>query len=136
LREQAAFIGRQAKRRLGGSAKHKQPGEAARIRPGEEGADASDGNRRVIRWDITDAYHRIMECYIPREYGGKVTLLWPDEAASEPSNDPTMGWGRVAREVEVHSIAGKHLTCITRHADSLAGRLRISLEKAGAADRP
>jgi len=69
-----------------------------------------------------------MQTYIPREYGGRVTLFWPDEAEPEPPGDPSMGWKRVAREVEVHPIAGRHLTCITRHADSLAGRLRLCLE--------
>ncbi|HYP28695.1 MAG TPA: amino acid adenylation domain-containing protein [Blastocatellia bacterium] len=135
FQEQVSFIGRQAKRRLGGmiagvgKADRSESDVAARLRPGEEIEDASDGYRRVIRWDITDAYHRIMEAYVPQFYGGKVTLFWPGEADPEPPGDPTMGWGRVAREVEVHAIPGRHLTCITRHADALAARLKLCLER-------
>ncbi|HVF90389.1 MAG TPA: amino acid adenylation domain-containing protein [Blastocatellia bacterium] len=135
FREQAGFIGRQAKRRLSliasgtTGANTPQAREGPRLGPGEQVADTSDGPRDFSRRKITDTYNRMMETYMPGEYGGRVTLFWPDEADPEPAGDPSMGWGRVAREVEVYPIAGKHLTCITRHADVLADRLRCSLEK-------
>lgn len=101
-----------------------------KLAPEDSGQETGEGYRRIIRWDITDSYHKIMDSYIPRPYKGRVTLLWPDEAASEVPGDPTMGWHRVAREgVEVLGIPGKHLTCITRHAEALAERLKACLDK-------
>lgn len=43
--------------------------------------------------------------YVPGPYAGKVTLCWwTDEPGDR--KDPTMGWGTVAREVEVRPILG------------------------------
>jgi amino acid adenylation domain-containing protein len=93
----------------------------------------SEGIQRVIRWDITAKYDTIMDGYVPRRYGGRISLFWPEEAEPECGDDPTMGWRKVAGGgVELYKIAGKHLTCITRHVDVLADRLNACLEKAQA----
>jgi hypothetical protein len=42
-----------------------------------------------------------------------------------------MGWSKVAAGgVDVRSIAGKHLTCITKYADTLADQLSQCLQSA------
>src|SRR5207253_1902807 len=54
--------------------------------------------------------------YVPKRYSGKVTLLWwTDEPYAR--RDPTMGWGRVAREVEIDYVPG----CDRRLLDNLEG---------------
>jgi hypothetical protein len=40
---------------------------------------------------------------------------------------PDLGWSRVSRRVEVHSVPGDHLGCITRHVEATAARLRACL---------
>jgi thioesterase domain-containing protein len=43
--------------------------------------------------------------YVPGPYAGKVTLCWWTHEPRD-GKDPTMGWGKVAREVEVRYIPG------------------------------
>jgi amino acid adenylation domain-containing protein len=125
--EQLAFIRSKAKRVMekrgrsaGAARKDQTPGS------NQNGA----GARRATRWDITADYSRLMHGYVPRRYKGRITLFWPEEVARFPG-DPTMGWRKVAEGgVEVYAIAGKHLTCITRHVDVLADRLNACLQKA------
>jgi hypothetical protein len=79
---------------------------------------------------LTESYNRLMDGYVPDVYKNRLTLFWPTEAPPEEVNDPTMGWHRVARRVEVRAIRGAHLTCITRHVDVLAEQLRECLQEA------
>jgi hypothetical protein len=69
-----------------------------------------------------------MLSYVPRKYNGRVTLFWPDEWADQAVKDATVGWGKAAREVDVHVIPGGHLTCLINHMEDLAEQLKICLE--------
>jgi amino acid adenylation domain-containing protein len=75
------------------------------------------------RGELLQAYDRAMLAYVPRFFPGRLTLFWAQEEPSDTPGDPTMGWGNVAGEVEVHIVPGRHLTTITKHIGALAERL-------------
>jgi thioesterase domain-containing protein len=92
-------------------------------------SNGENNHPRPRRSDITAEYNKLMDSYLPRAYAGRVTLFWPEEALHEIQGDSTAGWGRIARRgVDVQVIPGKHLTCITRHVESLAERLKACLD--------
>jgi amino acid adenylation domain-containing protein len=120
--EQIAFIQNGAKTIFG------KPGLLQQAQYQNEKA----GLREVSRWDMTAKYNRLMQGYVPRRYKGRITLFWPEGVIRYP-DDPTMGWGRVTSGgVDLYPIPGRHLTCITRHADVLAERLNACLHEAQA----
>jgi amino acid adenylation domain-containing protein len=82
------------------------------------------------RQKIADTYAKAMTSYVPRQYTGRVTLFWPDESPFVPSSDPTWGWRDVAAEIEVHTVPGGHLTCITKHAPETAEILKKCIDSA------
>jgi thioesterase domain-containing protein len=72
-----------------------------------------------------------------RSWNGRVTLLRSDEAdpslPPEVIDDPALGWGAFAREVEVHRVSGDHQSMIVDpHA---AGLARVIAEVLAAASR-
>jgi thioesterase domain-containing protein len=73
-------------------------------------------------------YRRLMAVYRPGRYDGRVTVLWPAGETNRLSDDPTMGWSRVASQLELELIPGEHLTCLTAHAPALAAALRRHLD--------
>jgi amino acid adenylation domain-containing protein len=82
------------------------------------------------RATVGRAYEQAMAAYVAGRYGGRVTLLWPEELPREPAADATCGWRRVAADVEPLAVPGGHLTCITEHIEKLAACLRRSIERA------
>ncbi len=79
-------------------------------------------------------FGRAMNGYVPRLYPDRVTLFLASELSVERSDDPTLGWCEVAKEVDVHLVPGDHLTSITRHVKFIAKKLRACLDEAQAAD--
>jgi thioesterase domain-containing protein/acyl carrier protein len=74
--------------------------------------------------------HRAVEQYAPRPYAGRVTLL---RAAETPlaAPDPTLGWGALAAEVELHVVPGTHTSMLHEpEVRELAVRLRACVERA------
>jgi thioesterase domain-containing protein len=67
-------------------------------------------------------YYRAVAGYVPRRYAGAITVFRSHDAAL--GEQPDLGWRAVAREVDVHAIAGDHFTSITRHVCSLGESLR------------
>ena len=109
---------------------NQQPQRESPIRIAETASEEMASSRRTVaRQKLTDSYNRAMDGYVPQRFNSRVTLFWPTEAPAEEFDDPTMGWRRVTRAVEVRPIAGAHLTCITRHVDVLAGQLRECLQE-------
>jgi len=90
--------------------------------------------------DLMTAYRRAVASYVRRPYSGRVAVLWPSDVpvntlggsplpwANAP--DPSLGWRRVAPDVEVHQLPGDYTTSITRHVQMLADRLKASLAHA------
>ncbi len=93
--------------------------------PAATGPADDERFRRIGR-----AYRRIVEQYIPGRYAGRVTLISSLEGAASQSSDPTLGWRKVAADVNVVSVPGNHLTCLTEHMDIVAERLQDCLDEA------
>jgi amino acid adenylation domain-containing protein len=81
------------------------------------------------RQRISAAYTTALRGFVEKPYRGRVTVFWPDELALDNPNDPTSGWGRVASEVDLHRVAGGHITCITSNIHSLSETLKVCLQK-------
>jgi thioesterase domain-containing protein len=71
---------------------------------------------------------RAVRAYLPGRYGGGVTLFWTDESHPLPW-DRTLGWRKVAREVEVVPIPGTHDSCVSVHLEALAERMSECLAR-------
>jgi hypothetical protein len=92
--------------------------------------------------DLMRVYRRAVASYVRRPYSGRVTLLWPRDVpvntlggaplkwASAP--DPSLGWRKVAADIEVHQLPGDYTTSITRHVQILANRIKTSVKEARA----
>jgi hypothetical protein len=66
--------------------------------------------------------------FVPKRYDGRVTVLWPNELKLWDAADPTAGWSKVAAEVEVKTVPGGHITCLTKNVNHLAQALRACIE--------
>jgi aspartate racemase len=113
---------------------------AAALRDGERKADSTQNNKIASLADdrrrrVGAVYDRAMLAYVPKPYRGRITLLWPDELPLSDPDDPTEGWNEVASEVDVQTVSGGHISCVTSNVHNLAKTLRGCLEKtqAGAA---
>jgi amino acid adenylation domain-containing protein len=84
---------------------------------------------------INEIYESAMAAYVPRKYSGRVTLLQPAEWMQGPLDDVTFGWRDVATKVDVRTIPGGHLSCITDHVGELAACLRDCLSNESAEKR-
>ena len=78
---------------------------------------------------------RAMNSYIPQLYPDRVTLFVSSELPVERSDYPTLGWYKVAQEVDVHLVPGDHSTSITTYVQVLAEKLKTCLDKAQADSR-
>jgi amino acid adenylation domain-containing protein len=75
-------------------------------------------------------YLRAIGQYVPAGfYSGRVTVIASMEGRASRSDDPTLGWSKVAADVRVLRVPGDHPTCLTEHVDAVAGHLRSCLEE-------
>jgi thioesterase domain-containing protein len=87
--------------------------------------------RRRIAMDV--CYH-VCRRYVPRYYPGALAILRPTQN-SRGDEDPSRGWKAFAPAVEVHSLPGSHITCLSAHAKAVGDQLRdCLLDAAEAAD--
>jgi amino acid adenylation domain-containing protein len=77
---------------------------------------------------LNDAYRRALLGFVPKPYDGRVTVLWPSELKLGDATDPTAGWSKVAAEVEVKTVPGGHITCLTKNVNHLAQALKACIE--------
>ena len=75
-----------------------------------------------------EAYRRALLGFVPKPYDGRVTVLWPSELELAEPTDPTAGWSKVAAEVEVKTVPGGHITCLTKNVNHLAQALKACIE--------
>jgi non-ribosomal peptide synthetase component F/thioesterase domain-containing protein len=76
---------------------------------------------------LMERYYRVIMRYFPRPYPGRVIVFVPVDEPLRVAHDPTQGWGRLARAVDVVPVPGDHHTVVRHHADLIADRLRTSL---------
>lgn len=85
------------------------------------------GGLRAVRPTFW-AYRRAAAAYEPGPYDGRVVVLWPTGDRRGPGRDPTLGWGRFARDVQVVEVPGTHESSLGIHLPALAAALRASLD--------
>ena len=96
--------------------------EESRLRLLDESAIAP--MLRIVYANSQAAYR-----YVPQSYPNRVTLF---KAAEQPSDSieqsPTLGWDRLANEVQLHQVPGNHLSLLKQpHVQTLAEQLRQCL---------
>jgi thioesterase domain-containing protein/acyl carrier protein len=114
----AALLWLKARRRLRRGAAEPGAGSPNGARP--TSAEESERDLRVKHM------LRAVRAYLPGRYGGVVTLFWTEESHPLPGDD-TMGWRKVARDVEVVAIPGTHDSCVSVHLEDLAARMSARL---------
>lgn len=88
--------------------------------------DLRDGARTVLR--VADRDYR------PRPFDGDVVVLWPRE---DPEFAQAARWWRgMARRVDFRPLPGDHVTCLTRHVETLAQVLGECLDERGPEGSP
>jgi len=102
--------------------------------------DSLEQLRRVVA--VFRANVRAFRAYVPRPYGGRITLFraMPPAAAAAaapaagdaPPASPDLGWGRVgAAAVACHEVPGDHVTLLAEpHVRVLARQLRAAIDGA------
>lgn len=62
---------------------------------------------------ILKANKKALHDYVPRAYGGRVTVIRALHRLSQRSRDPLLGWGTLSiGDLELHQVAGTHLTLL------------------------
>jgi len=66
--------------------------------------------------------------YVPRPYAGRLIIFRSAERKSNSEPDETLGWGRLAAQVEIHAVPGHHMFLLTEpYVAVIAERLRLLL---------
>lgn len=77
---------------------------------------------------MNQSYDRSMGLYLPSFYPGFLHLIFSGEKPSR-GFDSSLGWEKMARNIEIEWIPGGHLSLLTRHLPALASSLGASLGK-------
>jgi amino acid adenylation domain-containing protein len=104
--------------RIGG----RTPGPAATPAP-RSSASPADSGALLVRARL---YRPSMRRYAPASYDGRVVVLRAEE---RPAGPPDLGWKQTLPRLEVGTVTGGHLSCITRHVDAFAARLEEILRQ-------
>ena len=83
----------------------------------EEGVIPADRHSRFA------TYSSITQNYVAEPYSGKVVCFRSSRYQDKFPDYMMANWQRVSPDVESCSIAGDHLTCVTKHADDLARKM-------------
>ena len=84
-------------------------------------------HRRTAAQTMTSFAHVVAALtYHPGPYDGTVTLVWGEDQTTM-FDDPTMGWGAVARDVRVVRMRGGHVGSLRGRIDELAAHIRAAL---------
>ncbi len=104
----------------------------------DEGIQRGVLDRQIRRRELERLYRlfaandRAMKRYRPGRYDGRVALF----RSAHWDGDPTLGWSRVARRVDVRVVGGDHATMVREpHVRGLAAMLRAQLADALCATR-
>jgi len=81
--------------------------------------------------DLRLIHYQAGRDYVPGPYPGRVTIFLSKEAPEKPSEDPRLGWTKLAAGgSEVHWFTGRHETMLHQpHRRVVAEKLKICLEK-------
>ena len=71
-----------------------------------------------------EALNRASYEYVPSEYFGRVVLFRSENRRHGFTHDPTLGWGSIARRLQILDVPGDHTTMFfPPHVDKLAPKL-------------
>lgn len=79
--------------------------------------------------DLVDRWQALTLRFVPRPYDGEVSLLWSSQRTQHERNLLTAQWNRVANAVDVGTLAGDHLGCITDYLPHTAQLIAASLQR-------
>jgi amino acid adenylation domain-containing protein len=65
--------------------------------------------------------------YHPKPYAGDITLIWGEDQTTM-HNDRTVGWGSIARRVNVVPMRGGHVGALSGRIDELGRAFNVSLQ--------
>ncbi|HBL30034.1 MAG TPA: non-ribosomal peptide synthetase, partial [Acidobacteria bacterium] len=89
-----------------------------------------DALRLRERFELFSRHMKALQSYLPRPYGGSVTLFRAGASLPPGATDLTAGWGELA-PAEVHLLAADHYSLLQRPAlDHLVGHLKDGLRRA------
>lgn len=97
-----------------------------------QNAPASDRTYSNIRIQVESANKQALRAYLPQAYLLQVTLF---RAINQPVGaswyaDAHLGWGKLAKGVEVHDVPGDHLSLMGEpDVQVLAAKFKLCLEK-------
>ncbi|HEY4955146.1 MAG TPA: amino acid adenylation domain-containing protein [Gemmatimonadaceae bacterium] len=98
--------------------------------PVPDGAESAD---QTAHWELT-AHVRFMEeawtSYVPREYAGRVAIIWPVKGPANPPWDPRGVWTQLLSRLEWRSVPGNHWSMLHQHLEHSAQALAASIERA------
>ena len=119
---------RAAWRRL---ARHISPPRAPNGRPVADVTEIINMDRYPEdRKRFAQVHYRALREYVPKPYAGRLTLFRATVQALRDF-EPSLGWARVAREVEIVPVRGNHSDILeVRHAGALAEAIGLSLKRA------
>jgi thioesterase domain-containing protein len=82
--------------------------------------------------NVGKANKKALHDYVPRGYGGRVTVIRALHRLSQRSRDPLLGWGTLSiGDLELHEVGGTHLTLLFEpHVRGLAEKLTQCLNRA------
>ena len=79
---------------------------------------ATSPSDHVQRADLNEAkgtaYYEAFFGYVPRRFGSRIVLLWPQDEKSGSPHGPTAGWTEVCADVELVLVPGEHDSCVER----------------------
>jgi thioesterase domain-containing protein len=96
--------------------------------------------RPLPRWfqlrDLRLIHYQAGRDYVPTSYPGRVTIFLSEDAPAIPSEDPRLGWTKLAAGgSEVHLFPGSHDTMLNEsHIRVVAEKLKLCVEKAQATE--
>ena len=94
--------------------------------PGRITENAADWER--VLQERHAHYYRLTMGHVAHLYRGRITLIRATEH-QHTTDDPTLGWGHVASEVDLHVVPGDHGTCLTKFLDRVGEHMKSSLDK-------
>jgi thioesterase domain-containing protein len=71
-----------------------------------------------------EALLRAQRSYRAQPYPGRLALFWAEGEPQLYDGDPANGWRRFAREVEVVSIPGDHMSSVLEHGERVGALIR------------
>lgn len=78
---------------------------------------------------VSAAYAKVVGRYFPKWYSGRIILLRSGSPSRKRWDDPALGWNKISPSVQVLSIPGDHLTCVSHYSPELGRVMKKCLDQ-------